>query len=316
MACSRPRPGRRPGAGSSGRAGRCRPAGRACRAARCRPRPARRGPRTLPMVAAASTVAVVLCTPPLGLANASTRGRPSVAAQHRRRRCPRRWAGPAATRAARRRAAGRRPAAPRRRRPRPAGRGGRPAAAGRGGGAARGRPSGAGPACGPTSARSPPGRPGRGRAPLAGAARRWRRRRPPMQWPTGCLADGRLTDRRCSGPTRSGLHPTGRRSRRAVVPGGRRRVRRAAGRRRPRSACRSRMLRGAGRGRGRAAPPARRWFRRPAPAGLGALHARPPTATRPALTGYGGNPSQTTPPDPIRPTADCAGLSPPRFNAR
>jgi hypothetical protein len=33
-------------------------------------------PRTLPTVAAASTVAVVLCTPPLGLANARTRGPP------------------------------------------------------------------------------------------------------------------------------------------------------------------------------------------------------------------------------------------------
>ena len=35
------------------------------------------------MVAAASTVAVVLCTPPLGLANASTRGPAELAAQRR-----------------------------------------------------------------------------------------------------------------------------------------------------------------------------------------------------------------------------------------
>ena len=34
-------------------------------------------PRTLPIVAAHRTVAVVLCTPPFGLANASTRGPPS-----------------------------------------------------------------------------------------------------------------------------------------------------------------------------------------------------------------------------------------------
>ena len=36
-------------------------------------------PRTLPAVAAARTVAVVLCTPPFGFANASTRGPPRSA---------------------------------------------------------------------------------------------------------------------------------------------------------------------------------------------------------------------------------------------
>ena len=44
-------------------------------------------PRTLPMVAAARTVAVVLCTPPFGLANASTRGPSRVSRRRMRRPC-------------------------------------------------------------------------------------------------------------------------------------------------------------------------------------------------------------------------------------